>query len=110
MAYLVFMSGAESLTDPWIIPPSAGYYSWRNTMAGSWFVQALCGVLRLYGTKHELMWLMTRVNHCVAYQFKSSSGDPALDNKKQIPAIVSHLTKQLYFTPKVCKAMDINSS
>ncbi len=25
-----------------------GYYSWRNTTAGSWFVQALCHVLQRY--------------------------------------------------------------
>ena len=73
-------------------------------------MQALYDVLQRYGTKHDLMWLMTRVNCYVACQFKSSGSEPALNNKKQIPAIVSQLTKQLYFTPKVCKAMDISSS
>uniref|UniRef100_UPI00398ED690 caspase-7-like isoform X2 n=1 Tax=Pristiophorus japonicus TaxID=55135 RepID=UPI00398ED690 len=51
----------------------AGYYSWRNTGNGSWFIQSLCHVLDTYGNKLELMRLLTRVNHKVALEFESST-------------------------------------
>ncbi|XP_026880519.2 caspase-3a [Electrophorus electricus] len=75
-----------------------GYYSWRNTMTGSWFVQALCEMLCTYGRELELMHIMTRVNHKVALDFESTSNLPGFDAKKQIPCIVSMLTKEMYFT------------
>lgn len=73
-----------------------GYYSWRNTFNGSWFIQSLCETLE----KHrdlELMQVMTRVNRKVAYHFESSSNLPGFSGKKQIPCIVSMLTKEFYF-------------
>uniref|UniRef100_A0A3B3ZG64 Caspase-3 n=1 Tax=Periophthalmus magnuspinnatus TaxID=409849 RepID=A0A3B3ZG64_9GOBI len=73
-----------------------GYYSWRNTYNGSWFIQSLCEVLE----KHrdlELMQIMTRVNRKVAYHFESSSNLPGFSGKKQIPCIVSMLTKEFFF-------------
>uniref|UniRef100_A0A3B1K845 Caspase-3 n=1 Tax=Astyanax mexicanus TaxID=7994 RepID=A0A3B1K845_ASTMX len=65
-----------------------GYYSWRNTMTGSWFMQSLC----------EMVPIMTRVNYKVAMDFESASNAPGFDAKKQIPCIVSMLTKEMYFT------------
>ncbi|KAK7922383.1 hypothetical protein WMY93_009285 [Mugilogobius chulae] len=76
-----------------------GYYSWRNTCNGSWFIQCLCEVLE----KHrdlELMQIMTRVNRRVAYHFESSSNLPGFTGKKQIPCIVSMLTKEFFFPQK----------
>ncbi|XP_076850889.1 LOW QUALITY PROTEIN: caspase-3-like [Brachyhypopomus gauderio] len=72
-----------------------GYYSWRNTMTGSWFVQALCEMFCTYGRELELMHIMTRVNHKVALDFESVSNLPGF---KQIPYIVSTLTKEMYFS------------
>ncbi|XP_060904784.1 caspase-3-like [Labrus mixtus] len=74
-----------------------GYYSWRNTSNGSWFMQALCDMLQQYSGKLELMQIMTRVNRKVATHFESSSNLPGYSGKKQIPCIVSMLTKDLYF-------------
>ncbi|XP_071013032.1 caspase-3-like [Oncorhynchus clarkii lewisi] len=74
-----------------------GYYSWRNTQKGSWFVQALCEMLQRYGKQLEIMQIMTRVNHMVALDFESMSNMPGFTAKKQIPCIVSMLTKDLYF-------------
>ncbi|XP_044060129.1 caspase-3-like [Siniperca chuatsi] len=74
-----------------------GYYSWRNTFNGSWFMQAVCEMLQRYSGKLELMQIMTRVNHKVASHFESSSNLPGFSGKKQIPCIVSMLTKDLYF-------------
>uniref|UniRef100_UPI0037E95F7A caspase-3a n=1 Tax=Semicossyphus pulcher TaxID=241346 RepID=UPI0037E95F7A len=76
-----------------------GYYSWRNTMTGSWFMQSLCEMISKYGKELELQHIMTRVNHKVAVEFVSVSNSPGFDAKKQIPCIVSMLTKEMYFTP-----------
>lgn len=76
-----------------------GYYSWRNTMTGSWFMQSLCEMVSKYGRELELLHIMTRVNHKVAVEFESISNSPGFNAKKQIPCIVSMLTKEMYFTP-----------
>ncbi|XP_078480001.1 caspase-3-like [Lampetra planeri] len=74
-----------------------GYYSWRNTQNGSWFMQSLCEMLQRYSGELELMQIMTRVNHSVALHFESASNLPGYSGKKQIPCIVSMLTKEFYF-------------
>ncbi|XP_019946087.2 caspase-3-like [Paralichthys olivaceus] len=74
-----------------------GYYSWRNTSNGSWFMQSLCEMLMQHKGKLELMQIMTRVNRKVALHFESSSNLPGFSSKKQIPCIVSMLTKDFYF-------------
>ncbi|KAI4904911.1 hypothetical protein NFI96_033157 [Prochilodus magdalenae] len=74
-----------------------GYYSWRNTVNGSWFISSLCELLEKYGRELEIMQIMTRVNRKVALEFESSSGLPGFNAMKQIPCIMSMLTKELYF-------------
>lgn len=54
-------------------------------------------MLSKYGRELEIMQIMTRVNRKVALEFQSSSGLPGFSEKKQIPCIVSMLTKDLYF-------------
>nr|QDK54780.1 caspase-3 [Mugil incilis] len=76
-----------------------GYYSWRNTMTGSWFIQSLCDMLGKHGKELELMHIMTRVNRKVAVEFESISHSPGFNARKQIPCIVSMLTKEMYFFP-----------
>ncbi|XP_049576773.1 caspase-3a [Syngnathus scovelli] len=76
-----------------------GYYSWRNTMTGSWFIQSLCEMLTEHGRSLELLHVLTRVNRKVALEFESISTTPGFDAKKQIPCIVSMLTKEMYFAP-----------
>ncbi|TSK14754.1 Caspase-7 [Bagarius yarrelli] len=74
-----------------------GYYSWRNPGQGSWFVQALCKIISESGKQLEILQILTRVNYMVANNFESWSDDPRLSEKKQIPCVVSMLTKELYF-------------
>ncbi|KAF1384380.1 hypothetical protein PFLUV_G00117730 [Perca fluviatilis] len=74
-----------------------GYYAWRNVTNGSWFMQALCEMLMRFRGELELMQIMTRVNRKVALHFESSSNLPGFNGKKQIPCIVSMLTKDFYF-------------
>nr|WJJ61467.1 caspase 3 [Andrias davidianus] len=77
-----------------------GYYSWRNTVNGSWFIQSLCDMFNKHGEKLEIMNILTRVNRKVAYEFKSSSDIQHFNGRKQIPCIVSMLTKELYLNAK----------
>ncbi|KAK6171525.1 hypothetical protein SNE40_019697 [Patella caerulea] len=77
-----------------------GYFSWRNSAQGSWFVQAISEVFKKYGTQLDLMTLMTRVNKKVAYDFESNASQEFMNRKKQIPCITSMLTKDVYFRPK----------
>ncbi|XP_026349955.1 caspase-7 [Ursus americanus] len=74
-----------------------GYYSWRSPGSGSWFVQALCSILNEHGKSLEILHILTRVNNRVARHFESQSDDPHFHEKKQIPCVVSMLTKELYF-------------
>ncbi|XP_060634628.2 caspase-3 [Anolis sagrei] len=73
-----------------------GYYSWRNSSEGSWFIQSLCLMLKQYSQKLELMQILTRVNRKVT-EFTSCSNQPDFHGKKQIPCIMSMLTKDFYF-------------
>ncbi|XP_037084187.1 caspase-1-like [Pollicipes pollicipes] len=78
-----------------------GYYSWRNTTNGSWFVQALAACLRQYGRTTDLLTVMTRVNRMVATDFQSNCpGDPGMHQRKQIPCISSMLTRDVIFSAK----------
>ncbi|XP_053168723.1 caspase-7 isoform X2 [Hemicordylus capensis] len=74
-----------------------GYYSWRNPGKGSWFVQSLCSVLSEYGKQLEILQILTMVNFKVATRYESQSDDPRYSEKKQVPCVVSMLTKELYF-------------
>ncbi|XP_062380806.1 caspase-3-like [Sardina pilchardus] len=76
-----------------------GYYSWKNTGNGSWFIQSVCDMLQKFGRELELIKIMTRVNHKVALEFESCSN---LDTETPIPCIVSMLTKEVHF-PNVTK-------
>ena len=58
-------------------------------------------MLQKYGTEHDIMWILTRVNREVAYEFQSVKKECI--NKKQIPSIVSMLTRDLIFSPKHAK-------
>lgn len=78
----------------------AGYFSWRNSTKGSWFVQALCSQLKQHGKEKDLIWILTRVNREVAYEFQSNASKEFMNKKKQVPSIVSMLTKDVIFTPK----------
>ncbi|KAM3672356.1 caspase-3 [Ammospiza nelsoni] len=73
-----------------------GYYSWRNAVQGSWFIQSLCEMLKKHAGKLELMQILTRVNRKVA-EYESCSTQQDFNAKKQIPCIVSMLTKEFYF-------------
>ena len=80
-----------------------GYYSFHG-QHGTVFISALCEMLLQYHLTHDLLHILTRVNFEVAYYFESRvrADNPEhrlLSHKKQMPTIVSMLTKHLYFIP-----------
>ncbi|KAI0211187.1 Caspase-3 [Lamellibrachia satsuma] len=77
-----------------------GYFSWRNSNKGSWFIQALYKVFQKECGERDILTMLTKVNRMVAYEFQSNASRPDMNRKKQIPSIVSMLTKQLYLRPK----------
>ncbi|XP_076238891.1 caspase-1 [Calliopsis andreniformis] len=77
-----------------------GFYSWRNTTRGSWFMQALCMELRENGTRYDLLTLLTFVCQRVALDYESNTPDNiTMHQQKQIPCITSMLTRLVIFAP-----------
>lgn len=78
-----------------------GYFSWRNTTRGSWFMQALCEELRFNGTERDILTLLTFVAQRVALDFESNTPDlPTMHQQKQVPCITSMLTRLVVFGEK----------
>ncbi|XP_057880810.1 caspase-6 isoform X1 [Melospiza georgiana] len=73
-----------------------GYYSHRDTVFGSWYIQDLCETLRDHGSSGEFTELLTVVNRKVS----DRTWNTGYGLKKQIPCFASMLTKKLYFHPK----------
>uniref|UniRef100_A0A3P8T3B3 Caspase-6 n=1 Tax=Amphiprion percula TaxID=161767 RepID=A0A3P8T3B3_AMPPE len=77
-----------------------GYYSHRETINGSWYVQDLCEILRKFGDSLEFTELLTLVNRKVSMRSVLCAIDRNAIGKKQVPCFASMLTKKLYFRPK----------
>lgn len=77
-----------------------GFYSWRNTQDGSWFMQALIQVLGDFHHDLDLLTMLTIVNHRVAYYKQSNATTPEFTEKKQVPCITSMLTRRVFLRPK----------
>ena len=81
-----------------------GFYSWRNTTNGSWFIQALCYVLSERGREEDLLSIMTAVSRIVAIGFESNTPqDSNMHQRKQIPCVTSLLTRKVYFKRKTTR-------
>ncbi|CAG0894029.1 unnamed protein product [Cyprideis torosa] len=75
-----------------------GYYSWRNTMNGSWFVQALCAAIRKYVRERDLMSILTIASRYCAVDFESNCPNlPHMHMRKQVPFVTSTLTREIWF-------------
>ncbi|KAL0594418.1 Caspase-6 [Plecturocebus cupreus] len=77
-----------------------GYYSHRETINGSWYIQDLCEMLGKYGSSLEFTELLTLVNRKVSQRRVDFCKDPSAIGKKQVPCFASMLTKKLHFFPK----------
>ncbi len=77
-----------------------GYYSWRNTVQGSWYMQSLARVLEKNRESVDVVSMLTEVNRVVADEYESNSSRPEFNDKKQTPFIYSTLTYKLYLESK----------
>jgi len=77
-----------------------GFYAFRNSTKGSFFMQAISKIFKEDGPRLEITRLLTRVGRKVAVDFESRAKDAAYSYKKQMPCFLSTLTKDLYFPPK----------
>lgn len=77
-----------------------GYYSHRETVHGSWYIQDLCEMLARYGSSLEFTELLTLVNRKVSQRRVDLCKDLSAIGKKQVPCFASMLTKKLHFFPK----------
>ena len=81
---------------------TAGHYSFRNTMHGSWFIQALCDLLQKHFNQLDnvdIVRMLTRVNRQVAFNKRSENTEyPEFDKKKQMPSFMSMLTCEVYLS------------
>ena len=76
-----------------------GYYSWRNSVRGSWFIQAIVEIFSENAKHMDILRMLTRVNAKVS-ENKSRTNDYFSDNKMQISTIASQLRKELFFYPE----------
>ncbi|EHA99332.1 Caspase-6 [Heterocephalus glaber] len=76
------------------------YYSHRETVYGSWYIQDLCTMLQRHGSTLEFTELLTLVNRKVSQRRVGVCKDPHAIGKKQMPCFASMLTKKLHFSPK----------
>lgn len=86
-----------------------GFYSWRNTTNGSWFIQAFISALLEHYKELDLLSILTITNQKVAYDFESNTPSlPDFHQRKQIPMIASMLTRKVYFNkPKTKKLLKL---
>ncbi|XP_054550540.1 caspase-6 isoform X2 [Talpa occidentalis] len=77
-----------------------GYYSHRETVNGSWYIQDLCATLAEFGASLEFTELLTLVNRKVSRRSVDVCQDRSAIGKKQVPCFASMLTKKLHFFPK----------
>ncbi|CAM2112843.1 unnamed protein product [Caretta caretta] len=77
-----------------------GYYSHRETLNGTWYIQDLCEMIRKYGSSLEFTELLTLVNRKVSHRKVDICRDINAIGKKQIPCFASMLTKKLHFHQK----------
>lgn len=79
----------------------AGYFSWRNTQQGSWFIRALTDELQkaISSTTDvvDFAQVLTKVARTVAYDFESKAAVKTMNAKKQVPSLYSTLTKEIHF-------------
>ena len=83
----------------------SGYYSWRNTAAGSWFIQSLVHILENKSnvSNHDVLSLLTLMNRRITKEYESNSSRSEFNHKKQTPFFYSTLTLKVFWDPKHIK-------
>ena len=70
-----------------------GFFAWRDVKCGSWFIQSLCKVLQECWVTLDILSILTLTGRLVA----KKESDGKFPGKKQMPFLVSMLTKRLFF-------------
>uniref|UniRef100_A0A224YTZ3 Caspase n=1 Tax=Rhipicephalus zambeziensis TaxID=60191 RepID=A0A224YTZ3_9ACAR len=90
---------ADILTAYCSVP---GFCSWHNKKQGSWFIEALCLVLRERAHSSDLLSMLTVVCRRVALDYETYKPmKPKRHHKKQVPFISSTLTRLVFFREKL---------
>ena len=100
---LVIRALVECRLILYLSPYFPGYKAFRDIREGSWFILALCHVLRRDAKKPclELQHLLTRVNYHLAYNYHAVDTQTApINHIKQMCSVVSQLTKLVYLMPQ----------
>ncbi|XP_041364306.1 uncharacterized protein LOC121379720 [Gigantopelta aegis] len=76
-----------------------GHFAWRRK-TGTWFIKSLTEVMKVNRNKN-LVQTLTKVSRKVALDYESNIPEnKKMHAKKQVPCIMSMLTKDIYFTQK----------
>ncbi|XP_056631159.1 caspase-1-like isoform X2 [Diorhabda carinulata] len=82
------------------IPVQADFLIVYSTVKGSWFIQSLCQELKTKAFELDLLTILTFVSQRVALDFESNVPDNiTMHRQKQIPCIMSMLTRLIQFKP-----------
>lgn len=74
-----------------------GFYSWRNRIMGSWFIQDIAKIFSENAHRDDILTLITTVSCFSAYSRQSCDVQrEKFHRQKQIPCCVVTLTKDLY--------------
>ncbi|XP_066600902.1 caspase-1-like [Prorops nasuta] len=77
------------------------FYSWRNPVEGTWYIQCLCNVLEEHYLTKDLIKMLTITNRKVATEYASyNTSDMREHDQKQASFYQSMLIRDLYFLPK----------
>ncbi|XP_078713448.1 caspase-7-like [Lampetra fluviatilis] len=88
----------ETLT---IYSTPEGYVSYRPNLSSCQFIEAVAlELMRAWEKRVELVQSLTRVSHHIARDFQSNSKDKQYNGKKQMPCLVSHLTRDVYLVQR----------
>ena len=95
------ISSIPKLADLLVMYSTAeNHYAIRNEKYGSWFIQALCEVLKTH-PHDEILRNLTRVNRIVACDKQGTiMKDEESKVIKQMPNFTSYLTKMMLFSKK----------
>lgn len=77
----------------------AGFRAFRNSESGSWYINAIVNVFRLYAHDQHVLDLMTMVNHAVASKTAINTEDRTVHEGKEMSDFKSTLRKKLFFFP-----------
>lgn len=81
----------------YFIPFLSGYFSFRNEIEGSWFVQELVRAFTNYAEYKEFLQILTITNRNVAIERISKCDIIEKNRKKQTLCLTSTLTQTIDF-------------